>query len=191
MHEKMLPAPALIIINCWLAFLGYWLLSAFTVKATAERQSFSSSLSYRIPLLIGGYLLAAFRHPHLSQPVTPHTLVTAWVGAAVCVAGLGVAIWSRWKLGGNWSSDVRYKEGHELVQTGPYRFVRHPIYSGILLMCLGPAIQFGLLHYWLGVLVIGLGLWIKLQQEETVMLRHFPEYAGYRQRVKALVPFVV
>jgi protein-S-isoprenylcysteine O-methyltransferase Ste14 len=58
-------------------------------------------------------------------------------------------------------------------------------------MCLGPAIQFGLLHYWLGVLVIGLGLWIKLKQEETIMLRHFPEYAGYRQRVKALVPFVV
>lgn len=117
--------------------------------------------------------------------------VGTWVGAVVCVVGLGVTIWSRWTLGGNWSSDVRYKEGHQLVKTGPYRFVRHPIYSGVLLMCLGPTIQFGRLHYWLGIIIIGIGLWIKLKQEETVMLRHFPEYSAYRKRVKTLLPFVV
>jgi protein-S-isoprenylcysteine O-methyltransferase Ste14 len=188
----MLPVPAFIIISCWLAFLGYWLISALTVKATAERQSFASSLSYRIPLIIGGYLLAAFRHPYLSQQVTSHTVATPWIGAVVCLAGLGVAIWSRWTLGGNWSSDVTFKQNHELVKTGPYRFVRHPIYTGILVMVLGTAIAIGLLRCWLGLLVMSAGLWIKLKQEEALMLRHFPDtYPAYQKQVKALIPYVI
>lgn len=123
--------------------------------------------------------------------LTPHTPQTPWIGAAVCVSGLAVAIWSRWTLGGNWSGTVRFKQGHELIKTGPYRFVRHPIYTGILLMCLAPPIQFGRLHHWLGTLIIAIGLWIKLKQEETMMLRHFSEYTDYQKRVKALVPFVI
>jgi protein-S-isoprenylcysteine O-methyltransferase Ste14 len=184
--------PGLIIAGCWLAFLLYWLVSAFAVKATAERGSVASSLPYRIPVSIGAVFLALFRwHYPFNFPLTPYTFLTPWIGAVVCVLGLGIAIWSRWMLAGNWSSDVQFKQRHELVQTGPYRFVRHPIYTGILVMCLGPAIQFGRLHFWLGVLFMGIGLWIKLKQEETVMMQHFPEYAGYRKRVKALVPFVL
>jgi protein-S-isoprenylcysteine O-methyltransferase Ste14 len=184
--------PGLIILGCWLALLLYWLISWFAVKATAERKSYASSLPYRIPLIIGAVTVVKIYLPYpWNLPLTPYTILTPWIGAAVCVVGLGIALWSRWTLAGNWSSDVRLKQGHELVKTGPYRFVRHPIYTGILVMCFAPAIQFGRLHHWLGALIIGIGLWIKLKQEEKVMLQHFPEYAEYRKRVKALVPFIL
>lgn len=184
--------PALIPLGCWLVFLIYWLISALAVKATAERNSFASSLPYRIPLVIGAAILARPRWPYpMNFHLTPRTYWTLWIGATACLAGLCVAIWSRWTLAGNWSSDVRFRRGHELVKTGPYRFVRHPIYTGILLMVAAPAIQFGRVHHWLGALIIGIGLWIKLKQEESVMERHFPEYSEYRNKVKALVPFLI
>jgi protein-S-isoprenylcysteine O-methyltransferase Ste14 len=108
------------------------------------------------------------------------------------VFGLWVTIWSRRTLGGNWSSEVAFKQGHELVKTGPYRFVRHPIYTGLILMCLGTAGEVGQLHSWLGFLLLCAGFWIKLMQEETLLLRHFPdEYPTYQKQVKALVPFVI
>jgi protein-S-isoprenylcysteine O-methyltransferase Ste14 len=184
--------PGLIVLGCWAVFMVYWIISSFTVKATAERKSYASSLPYRIPVIIGAIMIAKHPQPYpLDIPLTPYTSYTSWIGAAICAVGLAVALWSRWMLAGNWSSDVRFKQGHELVQSGPYRFVRHPIYTALLLMCFAPAIQYGPLHCWLGAFVMGFGFWIKLKQEETIMLQHFPEYAEYRKRVKALVPFVL
>jgi protein-S-isoprenylcysteine O-methyltransferase Ste14 len=113
-------------------------------------------------------------------------------GAVVCVFGLLVTMWSRRTLGGNWSSEVAFKQNHELVKTGPYRFARHPIYTGLLLMCLGTAVHAGNLHSWLGLPLLGAGFWIKLKQEEAIILQHFPgEYSAYQKQVKALVPFVM
>jgi protein-S-isoprenylcysteine O-methyltransferase Ste14 len=187
-----LPGFALIVIGCWLVFIAYWLVSAFKVKAAAERGSFASTLAYRVPLLIGAILIGTFRwHYPMSLHVTPESEATWWGGAFVCVAGLAVTIWARATLGGNWSSNVQFKEDHQLVRTGPYRFVRHPIYTGILIMCSAQGIQFGRLHAWIGWLVIFVGLWIKLKQEEAVMLRHFPEYSDYCKQVKGIVPFVI
>lgn len=187
-----MPGYALIIIGCWLIFIAYWIVSAFRVKVTVERGSFVSTLAYRIPLIFGFVFIGTFgwHHP-MNLPLTPESEATRWAGAFVCVAGLMVTIWARATLAGNWSSDVQFKEGHQLVKTGPYRFARHPIYTGILIMCSAQAIQFGRLHFWLGWLVVFVGLWIKLKQEEAVMLKHFPEYADYRKQVKAIVPFVI
>ena len=187
-----LPGFALIVIGCWLVFWAYWLISARKVKAIAERGSFRSALAYRLPLIVGGILIGTFGwHYPMSLHVTPESEATWWAGAFVCVAGLGIAIWARWTLGGNWSGNVTFKQDHQLVKTGPYRFARHPIYTGILIMCSAQGIQFGRLHFWIGWLIIFVGLWIKLKQEEVVMLRHFPEYSEYRKQVKAIVPFVV
>jgi len=105
--------------------------------------------------------------------------------------GLFAAIWSRKTLGSDWSRDVELKEGHQLVERGPYRFVRHPIYTSHLLMGLGTAIASGLLLAFAGLLSFFVGFWIKLKQEERLLLTHFPnEYPAYKARVKALVPFV-
>ena len=81
--------------------------------------------------------------------------------------------------------------GHELIQRGPYRYVRHPIYTGILTMCFGTAIEIGRLGGWLALPLVMFAFWIKLKQEEALMLRHFPdEYPDYQKQVKALIPFV-
>jgi protein-S-isoprenylcysteine O-methyltransferase Ste14 len=184
--------PGLVIIGCWITFLVYWLATASGVKATAERKSFASSLAYRLPVVIGGILLLVLRwHYPMNLPITPESIVTWYAGAPVCVAGLAFCIWARWTLGGNWSSNVQFKEGHQLIRKGPYRFVRHPIYTGILVMCSAPAVQFGRVHFWLGLLLVAIGLWIKLKQEERVMLKHFPEYSEYQKQVRALLPFVI
>jgi protein-S-isoprenylcysteine O-methyltransferase Ste14 len=182
-----------IIIGCWVAFFVYWLISAQKVKAIAEKQSLPSALRHRIPVGFGWWLLA-YRGfpPPLNSPLTPRTDTTQIIGAAICLAGLLVTIWARRTLAGNWSSDVTFKQGHELVKAGPYRFVRHPIYTGLLLMCLGSALDIGRLRGWLGLVLVFVGFWIKLKQEETLMLQHFPDdYPAYRKQVKALVPFVV
>ena len=111
------------------------------------------------------------------------------LAAALCVGGLAVAFWARATLAGNWSSNVTFKKNHELIQTGPYRWARHPIYTGLLLMALGTALISARLGSWLGLLLMTLGFWIKLKYEEELMLRHFPDtYPGYQKRVKALVP---
>lgn len=182
-----------IILGCWITFLAYWIISAMRVKATAERQSILSAMAHRIPLG-GSYFLMANWHlpPPLNLSVTPQADWARAMGGLVCILGLLVTLWARWTLAGNWSSDVTFKQGHELIKTGPYRFVRHPIYTGILVMCLGTALDIGKLRCWLALPLMTAAFWIKLKQEERLMLRHFPdEYPAYQNQVKALVPFVI
>ena len=181
------------ILWCWILFIAYWIATARAVKPVAERQSLLSSLAHRGPLTLGGFLLCFPALPWpLSLTLTPRTDPARAFGAVVCVLGLFVTIWARRTLAGNWSSDVTFKQGHELIQTGPYRYARHPIYTGLLLMALGTAIAGGRLRCWLGFLILGAGFWIKLAQEESLLLRHFPaDYPSYRTRVKALIPFII
>lgn len=194
----MVTIPDSIIIGCWIIYLAYFFLawrfiSAQRVKATVKRQSWSSTLAYRIPVALGCLLLLnPGLPPSLNLVLTPHADWARVIGVMICGFGLFVTIWARRTLAGNWSSDVTFKQGHELVKAGPYHFVRHPIYSGILLMCIGSAVAVARLCGWLGVVLVGVGFWIKLKQEESLMLQHFPnEYPVYRKQVKALVPFVI
>ena len=120
-----------------------------------------------------------------------HTLTTGLIADVVTFLGLLLTLWARVVLGGNWSSGVVFKEQHELIEQGPYAYVRHPIYSGVLVMFLGLAIFRGTLTGFILVVIILAGLWLKALQEEKLLTRHFREaYPQYRKRVKALVPFV-
>ncbi len=106
-------------------------------------------------------------------------------GAAV--VHLGAAV-----LGGNWSGAVTVKEGHELVQDGPYRLIRHPIYSGVLLMILGTGLAAGRVHGLLAFPIALIALWFKLRVEERWMGAEFGErYALYKGNSRALIPFVL
>jgi protein-S-isoprenylcysteine O-methyltransferase Ste14 len=108
------------------------------------------------------------------------------------MAGLAVALWARVILGRNWSGVVTLKEGHELVERGPYRFVRHPIYTGILTMFFATALVRGHVAGFAGVLLMFASFWIKLGREEKLMLQQFPErYAAYQHRAKRIIPFVL
>jgi len=178
---------------CWAIFLLYWLISAPWTKVAAEKESVWSSLAHRIPLSCSYFLLADFHlPPPMNLSVTPHADWARAMGACTCILGLLITLWARWTLGGNWSSAVTFKQGHELIRTGPYRFVRHPIYTGLLVMALGTALNFGQLRCWLALPLMAVAFWIKLKQEERLLLRHFlQEYPIYMKQVKALVPFVI
>ena len=107
------------IIACWIIYVGYWIVSARGTKAAAERQSWPAMLAYRSPLLAGGTLLWLTTVPHpLSLALTPHTDLARAVAVVVCALGLSIAIWSRRTLGRNWSSEVTFKQGHELITAG-------------------------------------------------------------------------
>ncbi len=191
---------------CWILFIAYWFINAWSTKKTAETASVAALLWYRVLFIIGVLVclvparwsgLDALVVPHslvtgLNALVVPHSLVTEGIAVCVCILGLLGAIWARRTLAENWSSEVVFKENHELVEQGPYRWVRHPIYTSILLMVLGSVLAAGHIASFIGLLFMVSGLWIKLRQEEALMLRHFPaQYAAYRSRVKALIPFVL
>lgn len=158
---------------CWLLFLVYWLISARRLKVVVERQAPQAARSYKLPTLLGGLLLwwpAAV--PGLDHELYDRPAALRFVAAAVYMLGLGVACWARATLAGNWSSNVTFKRDHELIQTGPYRWARHPIYTGLTLMALGTALLVDRAGAWLGFLLMTLGFWIKLKHEESLLLRH-------------------
>ena len=182
-----------VILACWLVFLVIWLAAAARTKSTAEPASWRDQLSYRLPFAVTMVLLLTSPGiPALAVQVVPSTPAAQLLAASFCVIGLVFAIWARAALGGNWSSAVTFKQSHELITGGPYRFVRHPIYTGVLLMLLGSALMQARLGSIAGFAFGVAGIWLKLQREETLLLAHFrSDYTAYRTRTKALIPFVL
>jgi protein-S-isoprenylcysteine O-methyltransferase Ste14 len=179
----------------WLALGIFWLVMALTAKRTARTQSPGSRLVHITPEILAFCLLFT-PGPWKRWPqwrFVPETwLAVAWFGLALVVAGLGFSIWARLFLGRNWSGRVTIKEEHELIQTGPYSIVRHPIYSGFLLAILGTALVQGEFRSLLALPVAALGWVLKSRHEEFFMAQQFGNaYLDYKRRVKALVPFVV
>ena len=183
-----------IISGCWTLFAVIWLLAAFATKKSVYRESRAQRLRYVIPILLGGFLLA--KGHRLSDPlnhrVIPHVDALAWIGVALCVAGLGFCIWARFTLGRNWSGVVTLKGGHELITSGPYALVRHPIYTGLLTMFVATVIVLGHVAGIIGMPFVFASFWIKLRYEEKLMLKQFPEqYAAYQKRVKRIILFIL
>ena len=173
--------------------MAYWFVNMAFTKKTIWRQNTKLMLAYRIPTVLGVLLLywSALRLPR-DLVLIPPTFTLGIFSAGICVLGLLGALWSRWTLSSNWSGDVTFKDEHELVDCGPYRFVRHPIYTSILLMMFGTALSVGRLWSFIALPLLVAGFVIKLKQEEELMLSHFPnEYPNYKTRVKALIPFVL
>jgi protein-S-isoprenylcysteine O-methyltransferase Ste14 len=171
-----------------------WLIASFWTKQSVYQQRGARLFRYMLPMAIGAYLI--FKGPRLSDPlnlrVIPHVDAIAWGGAILCIAGLLFCVWARFTLGRNWSGVVTFKGGHELITRGPYAIVRHPIYTGLLLMLVGTVIVFGHVAGIIALPLVLWGVWIKLRYEEKLMLEKFPEeYAAYSRRVKRLIPFVV
>jgi len=180
----------ILILACWVSLGLYWNISARSIKLAVEQQTLAARLA-RMPVWLGFVLfIAAWAHP-FGPVAIRRTVFWDSLGVAICALGLLVAIWSRKVLGTEWSRDVELKQGHKLVQRGPYRLMRHPIYTGHLLMGLGTAIASGLLVAFAGFALFVVGFWTKLNQEERLLLRGFPdEFPAYKARVKALIPYV-
>jgi protein-S-isoprenylcysteine O-methyltransferase Ste14 len=177
----------------WLAWLAYWTIAARNVKATRRQESWISRLITVVPIVLTAVLLVSRNRnlPWLNVRFLPPAMVFYWLGLLITALGLGFAMWARIHLGRNWSGTVTVKDDHELIRSGPYGLVRHPIYSGLLLAILGTALAFG---EWRGLLAFGclsVAFVLKLRREESFMAEAFPtEYPRYRTEVPALIPFV-
>ena len=183
-----------IIRACWIIFLLIWVLAATSTKRSVYREKRAQRLRYSMLLIAGYFLLINGRR--LSYPlnvrVIPDMEGIAWAGVVLCVAGLAFCIWARATLGRNWSGTITLKEGHELIERGPYRLVRHPIYTGLITMFLATVVVLGHLAGIIGAVLVFVSFWIKLGEEEKVMLKQFPDqYSAYQQRVKRIIPFVL
>jgi protein-S-isoprenylcysteine O-methyltransferase Ste14 len=176
----------------WLAWAAFWTVAARRTKPARWRESVGSRVLHVVPLLACAVLLVA---PHWLPPILSARVVSAGrpiplFGAVMVAVGLWFAAWARAHLGRNWSGIVTVKEDHALVRTGPYRAVRHPIYTGLLLALTGTAMAIG---EWRGVLAVIcalIGFLRKIQVEEKRMSENFPEYSRYRQQTAALIPLL-
>jgi protein-S-isoprenylcysteine O-methyltransferase Ste14 len=176
----------------WIAWGIYWWLASRGAKPTERQESLGSRLLHVIPLWIAVALLWLDRVPvpFLNERIYPWSPWEFWLAALITAAGLGFTVWARLHIGRNWSGLVTVKQSHELVTTGPYSMVRHPIYTGLLVAFVGSAMARGEWRGALAVAIAWVALWRKLQLEERWMLESFGEqYAAYRQRVPALIPF--
>jgi protein-S-isoprenylcysteine O-methyltransferase Ste14 len=186
-----------VIQACWLVYLVYWVVSARSVKPMQETAPGGTRVWFVLRLLLIAALMGLNFQKHLSiYPLSlsllPRGAATRGVGAGLTVLGLAIAIWARKVLAQNWSgASVIFRQGHELITTGPYGYARHPIYSGILLMVLGTAASIGTVGAGFAVLVILCWFLYRVGVEERLLTKHFPEeYPAYARRVKALVPFI-
>lgn len=137
---------------------------------------------------MGAFLILAIHTFHLAN--TPLGGGVGWVGLVVCLAGLGLATWARVCLGRSWGMPMTVRAKPKLIRHGPYRFVRHPIYSGLLLALVGTALASGAVWF---LAAIGGGAYfvMSLRVEEADMLARFPdEYAEYIRQTTRLIPFV-
>ncbi|HUZ05665.1 MAG TPA: isoprenylcysteine carboxylmethyltransferase family protein [Acidobacteriaceae bacterium] len=171
-----------------------WLVGIVRNKRTVRRQStLSRSLQLGLTLLAYFLLFSPMWHIGICRwKLFPQTAATNMAGILLTLAGCLLAIWARLILGRNWSMNVTVKQAHTLTTTGPYAFVRHPIYSGLLLMVLGTTMVFDRVSGVLALGVMFLGFWLKLHTEELFMEQEFGEqYVAYKYRVKALIPGVL
>lgn len=186
---------ALLVQSGWAMWVLYWIVSARNVKTTRQTESLASRSAHFIPMLAAAALILTppfagaeflFRRP------LPASSGIRWCGCLLVFAGLGFSAWARLHLGRNWSSRVTVKEGHELIRSGPYALVRHPIYTGLLGALAGTALVENQWRALLALLLMCVSFWRKLRVEERLMRLTFPDqYPQYCAHTAALIPFLL
>jgi protein-S-isoprenylcysteine O-methyltransferase Ste14 len=175
----------------WMVFFVLWMLAALRTKRTMVRVNWRRTLAYGIPAVLGFYFMFSMdlNVPWLQKRILPHSEALVIAALVVTFSGLAFAVWARVFLGRNWSSAPVIKEQHQLIRGGPYRLVRHPIYTGILLALVGTFLANGKVRGIVGVVLVWLAWEIKSRMEEEFMVRTFgSEYEDYRRTTGALFP---
>jgi len=175
----------------WLVFLGYWVIAGLRVNRMARREP-GASLIVRILLMVGAYWLLFRQDPLfgvLNRRFLPYDPRLELAGVIVTWAGVAFAIWARFHLGRFWSASVSLREQHQLIRSGPYAYVRHPIYNGILTMFLGTTLAVGRYRALIAFLVVLAAFVVKSRHEEKLLEAQFgPAFEEHRRHTGFFLP---
>ncbi len=191
MHARLLGR---LYLDAWLVALVVWIIAALFVKRAERSEPLGSRLIQLGWAVVATVLLSFRRLPWapLNVRVIPRSFVLGNLGLLMTVGGIAFAIWARFYIGRNWSGRVTIKKDHELIRSGPYAIVRHPIYAGFLVALAGTTIAIGEIRAVLALAIIAIGLHFKARTEEKFMREQFgEEYARYERAVKSLIPGVL
>ena len=161
----------------WIVLCAYWVVSALKTRRTFSQESLASRARFLLLEIVGYGLLFSDLGAIglLGHRVLHRTYALAAIGAAFTWIGIAIALWARWHLGEYWSARITLKEDHELIRTGPYAHLRHPIYSGLTLAAIGGALAIDKWRGVAGVVFIVLGYWMKAKKEEALLAAQFGE----------------
>ena len=184
-----------IIAAIWAVFMALLFIPALRIRIPVEKRSahyIQWSFLAALVFLILVILLSRFETGFLLLRVLPDSSLAGITGIVLTVAGLGFSGWARYHLGRFWSSMVEIKVGHQLIRTGPYRIVRNPMYTGILIAFTGAVIAIGFLFAFIALIVGIVSITVKIKAEEEILTEKFgEEYLQYKREVKALIPFII
>jgi protein-S-isoprenylcysteine O-methyltransferase Ste14 len=171
-------------VGCWVLLWIYWLFSARNQKSEKRREPPAERLRQILPMALVYLLLfdPAARIGWLGRGLAPDSVELELAGAALTAAGVAFAIWARHHLGSNWSARVTIRAGHELVSSGPYRRIRHPIYTGMILAAVGTAAVIGETRGVIAVVICCAAFYFKARKEERWLAEEFGE--RFRSRVE-------
>lgn len=175
----------------WIAFAAYWIVSALKTRATVRREGFFPRYGVMLVEVVGFTLL--FNRDAgvgmLGRHFLPSSPAATSFGTLFTWAGIGIAMWARYHLGQFWSGRITLKEDHQLIRTGPYASLRHPIYSGLDLAAAGSALVIGRWRCLLGFFIIIIGFVIKARREEALLAGQFgAAFQEHRKQTGFLLP---
>jgi protein-S-isoprenylcysteine O-methyltransferase Ste14 len=175
----------------WIVFIVYWVVSAQKLKSIKQREPRGERL-IQIVLMATAYILMfkdQIGRGWLATRFVPASPTIGKLGVAVTVVGIALAIWARWHLGENWSATVTLKEGHELISSGPYCYIRHPIYTGMLLAFVGTALALGEYRALISLCIVMFAFYIKAKKEELFLSQEFGEkFREHSRRTGMFLP---
>lgn len=190
-RARIFASPLTISATLWIAFVGYWNAAASRSAPSVRSETAESRAIHQRLMLLSLVLLFA-PIPWLDGRLLPAGAGWVVAGLALHAASLALAIAARRTLGRNWSGAITQKAGHELIRVGPYRFVRHPIYTAMDGMCLGTALVSGDVHAFLGTALMTAAYVRKIRLEERNLDELFGDaYADYRRTTRALIPWIL
>jgi protein-S-isoprenylcysteine O-methyltransferase Ste14 len=185
--------PTQLLAVIWITWLVSWVVASFWSGRTQKQVTTSDAQTYRIPIFGGGVLFTPWIAQILGEkPLWQLGSSGIYVAACLTLAGISFSWWARIYLGRFWSNAITRKEDHQVIDTGPYGLVRHPIYTGLIAGMLVTGIAVGTVTAILGAVLISLGMWQKARLEEVFLMTELDAeaYGRYRRRTPMLVPFL-
>jgi protein-S-isoprenylcysteine O-methyltransferase Ste14 len=185
----MIDPKLLFIVACFLVKIAFWLCKLSSTKKTVKNTG-GWVLRFFFYFFIALFVYLQYQIDFLGIKLWPDTLTARIIADIVTFIGLLIMLWARKTLDRNWSADIVLKEKHELITSGPYAYVRHPIYAGLILMVLGVVLYINTLAFTIFFILFVFGAYYKAKKEERLLVSHFGDsYLEYKKKVKSLIPY--